>query len=221
MPTRAHGLPFASHTARTVATERRVSADQAMASMRVLLCAALAGSGAAQNMGQWVGGEHCAGSHCGPGKAGPMGQCEHPAGAGRVLALPHGSRLAGPAVGARAVLAADPLPHVLRGPGPGQGSAEEHAHACHCLICAHASLCSNRAGSVRRERQPVGARRQAFRGSAGGVFGSSTRRAGRTTPRRRAVSRRSREAPRSLCMREFIFNFLLVRCVGEGRSGGI
>ena len=42
-----------------------------MASMgahRLLLCAALAGSGAAQNMGQWVGGEHCAGSHCGPGK---------------------------------------------------------------------------------------------------------------------------------------------------------
>ena len=27
--------------------------------------------------------------------------------------------------------------------------------------------------------------------------------------------------PRSLRMCEFIFNFLLVRCVGEGRSGGI
>jgi hypothetical protein len=51
-----------------------------MASMRVLLCAALAGSGAAQNMGQWVGGEHCAGSHCGPGKE--EKRCEHPAGAG-------------------------------------------------------------------------------------------------------------------------------------------
>ena len=52
-----------------------------MASMRVLLCAALAGSGAAQNMGQWVGGEHCAGSHCGPGKE-EAKRCEHPAGAG-------------------------------------------------------------------------------------------------------------------------------------------
>ena len=29
---------------------------------------ALAGCGVAQNMGQWVGGEHCAGSHCGPSK---------------------------------------------------------------------------------------------------------------------------------------------------------
>ena len=44
---------------------------------RVLLCATLA---VAQNMGQWVGGEHCAGSHCGPGKE--EKRCEHPAGAG-------------------------------------------------------------------------------------------------------------------------------------------
>ena len=45
---------------------------------RVLLCATLA---VAQNMGQWVGGEHCAGSHCGPGKE-EAKRCEHPAGAG-------------------------------------------------------------------------------------------------------------------------------------------
>ncbi|CAH0379835.1 unnamed protein product [Pelagomonas calceolata] len=32
---------------------------------------ALAGCGVAQNMGQWVGGEHCAGSHCGPSKSEP------------------------------------------------------------------------------------------------------------------------------------------------------
>jgi hypothetical protein len=51
-----------------------------MGAHRLLLCAALAGSGAAQNMGQWVGGEHCAGSHCGPGKE--EKRCEHPAGAG-------------------------------------------------------------------------------------------------------------------------------------------
>ena len=42
---------------------------------------ALAGCGVAQNMGQWVGGEHCAGSHCGPGKE-EAKRCEHPAGAG-------------------------------------------------------------------------------------------------------------------------------------------
>ena len=47
---------------------------------RLLLCAALAGSGVAQNMGQWVGGEHCAGSHCGPGKE--EKRCDNPAGAG-------------------------------------------------------------------------------------------------------------------------------------------
>ena len=55
-----------------------------MGAHHLLLYAALAGSGAAQNMGQWVGGEHCAGSHCGPGKEalGPMGSCDNPAGAG-------------------------------------------------------------------------------------------------------------------------------------------
>ena len=52
-----------------------------MGAHRLILCAALAGSGAAQNMGQWVGGEHCAGSHCGPGKE-EAKRCEHPAGAG-------------------------------------------------------------------------------------------------------------------------------------------
>ena len=31
-------------------------------------------------MGQWVGGEHCAGSHCGPGKE--EKRCDNPAGAG-------------------------------------------------------------------------------------------------------------------------------------------
>ena len=50
---------------------------------RVLLCATLA---VAQNMGQWVGGEHCAGSHCGPAgkkeKREAKKRCEHPAGAG-------------------------------------------------------------------------------------------------------------------------------------------
>jgi hypothetical protein len=46
---------------------------------RVLLCATLA---VAQNMGQWVGGEHCAGSHCGFGKEEKAKRCEHPAGAG-------------------------------------------------------------------------------------------------------------------------------------------
>ncbi|CAH0375637.1 unnamed protein product [Pelagomonas calceolata] len=47
---------------------------------RVILCATLA---VAQNMGQWVGGEHCAGSHCGPGKDEKEAKrCEHPAGAG-------------------------------------------------------------------------------------------------------------------------------------------
>ena len=51
----------------------------------MLLCGALAllalaGSGVAQNMGQWVGGEHCAGSHCGPGKE--EKRCDNPAGAG-------------------------------------------------------------------------------------------------------------------------------------------
>jgi hypothetical protein len=47
---------------------------------RVLLCATLA---VAQNMGQWVGGEHCAGSHCGPGQGEKEAKrCEHPAGAG-------------------------------------------------------------------------------------------------------------------------------------------
>ena len=48
---------------------------------RVLLCATLA---VAQNMGQWVGGEHCAGSHCGPSKEEKREakRCEHPAGAG-------------------------------------------------------------------------------------------------------------------------------------------
>ena len=57
-----------------------MSADQVIASMgahRLILCAALAGSGAAQNMGQWVGGEHCAGSHCGCGKK--EKRCEHQA----------------------------------------------------------------------------------------------------------------------------------------------
>jgi len=51
-----------------------------MGAHRLLALLALAGSGAAQNMGQWVGGEHCAGSHCGPGKE--EKRCEHPAGAG-------------------------------------------------------------------------------------------------------------------------------------------
>ena len=52
-----------------------------MGAHRLLALLALAGSGAAQNMGQWVGGEHCAGSHCGPGKE-EAKRCEHPAGAG-------------------------------------------------------------------------------------------------------------------------------------------
>jgi len=51
-----------------------------MGAHRLLALLALAGSGAAQNMGQWVGGEHCAGSHCGPGKE--EKRCEHLAGAG-------------------------------------------------------------------------------------------------------------------------------------------
>jgi hypothetical protein len=60
-----------------------------MGAHRVLLCGALAllalaGSGVAQNMGQWVGGEHCAGSHCGPGKEEKREakRCDNPAGAG-------------------------------------------------------------------------------------------------------------------------------------------
>ena len=48
--------------------------------MRLCAALALAGSGVAQNMGQWVGGEHCAGSHCGPGKE--EKRCDNPAGAG-------------------------------------------------------------------------------------------------------------------------------------------
>ena len=42
-----------------------------MGAHRAIALLALAGSGAAQNMGQWVGGEHCAGSHCGPSKSEP------------------------------------------------------------------------------------------------------------------------------------------------------
>ena len=44
--------------------------DEALRARRrgALALLALAGCGVAQNMGQWVGGEHCAGSHCGPSK---------------------------------------------------------------------------------------------------------------------------------------------------------
>ena len=58
------------------------------------------------------------------------------AGAGRVLAA-FCLLLAGPAVGARAVLASDPLPHVLR---DCQGGAEEHAvrEAHGCATCTNA-----------------------------------------------------------------------------------
>ena len=61
-----------------------VGVDIRRALAALLLCAALAGSGVAQNMGQWVGGEHCAGSHCGPGKEEKRGakRCDNPAGAG-------------------------------------------------------------------------------------------------------------------------------------------
>ena len=77
--------------------------------------------------------------------------------------------LAGPvggSLGARARLR--PMDPMFRcaDPGPGQGQERENAGARPCLdycavlleVALDASLCSNRAGNVRSERQPVGTR---------------------------------------------------------------